>query len=196
MGFFATTAYARRCVTPKTVRRERQLSVTGSRFYSAGLGRWTSRDPEGEAGGANLLEACGNSTPNLVDPFGLKVLWRLDDNPIEPSNWDFWLTQRGLDPRPSPDGIEIGGVFYVSIDLTAAFWVPCAKAYEDYFKEEKNYQYYGRMKRDAELDYEDYPKKSLDGPKRGREHADEMLGILRRGLLRDLMWVLRVCGGG
>ena len=45
--------------------------VAGRRYYSPGLGRWSSRDPIGEMGGPNLLAMCANSTGGVVDARGL-----------------------------------------------------------------------------------------------------------------------------
>lgn len=50
------------------------LSYYGYRFYSAGLGRWMTRDPLGEAGGINLYGFIQNNPVNLVDPYGLRSL--------------------------------------------------------------------------------------------------------------------------
>ena len=43
----------------------------GYRFYSPEMGRWTTRDPLGEAGGINLYAFVGNNSVNWVDPHGL-----------------------------------------------------------------------------------------------------------------------------
>ncbi|MHC1725921.1 MAG: RHS repeat-associated core domain-containing protein [Syntrophobacteraceae bacterium] len=47
------------------------LSYYGFRFYSAGLGRWVTRDPLGEAGGVNLYGFVNNDPLNGLDSFGL-----------------------------------------------------------------------------------------------------------------------------
>ena len=44
--------------------------MSGRRYYSPGSGRWPSRDPIEEEGGANLYGFVGNSSPNLIDPTG------------------------------------------------------------------------------------------------------------------------------
>jgi hypothetical protein len=43
----------------------------GMRWYSPSMGRWFSRDPVQEAGGANLYAFVANDSVNYVDPFGL-----------------------------------------------------------------------------------------------------------------------------
>ncbi len=50
---------------------ETGLVYYGYRYYSAGLGRWLSRDPLEEVGGSNLLAAFTNAPPSVTDPFGL-----------------------------------------------------------------------------------------------------------------------------
>jgi len=62
---------------------ESGLLYYGLRFYSAALGRWISRDPNEEAGGANLYGFCANNPVNVTDPFGLFQVWghnRMIDN--------------------------------------------------------------------------------------------------------------------
>ncbi len=44
----------------------------GYRFYDSCSGKWTTRDPLGEAGGVNLYGAMGNNAANWVDPIGLE----------------------------------------------------------------------------------------------------------------------------
>ena len=43
-----------------------------SRYYSAPLGRWLSKDKIGISGGANLYEAFGNNSVNFTDPMGCR----------------------------------------------------------------------------------------------------------------------------
>lgn len=44
------------------------------RNYQPKIGRWTTRDPLGEAGGMNLYAFVGNNPVNWVDPWGLRVI--------------------------------------------------------------------------------------------------------------------------
>jgi rfaE bifunctional protein nucleotidyltransferase chain/domain len=46
----------------------------GLRRYAPVIGRWTTRDPLGEAGGMNLYAFVGNNPVNWVDPLGLKTI--------------------------------------------------------------------------------------------------------------------------
>jgi uncharacterized protein RhaS with RHS repeats len=44
------------------------------RSYLPEVGRWSTRDPLGEAGGMNLYAFVGNNPVNWVDPWGLELL--------------------------------------------------------------------------------------------------------------------------
>jgi RHS repeat-associated protein len=50
------------------------LIYYGYRYYGPEIGRWTTRDPLGEAGGMNLYAFVGNNPVNWVDPLGLKTI--------------------------------------------------------------------------------------------------------------------------
>lgn len=50
--------------------RETELTYYGLRYLDHGDGRWLSRDPFGEDGGANLRAFVGNNPVNAVDPIG------------------------------------------------------------------------------------------------------------------------------
>jgi RHS repeat-associated protein len=47
------------------------LCLTRTRSYSAGLGRWITRDSVGELGGINLYGYCQNNPLSFIDPLGL-----------------------------------------------------------------------------------------------------------------------------
>lgn len=47
------------------------LGYWGYRYYSPRLGRWISRDPMGELGGAHLYSSVGNRPTTAIDPRGL-----------------------------------------------------------------------------------------------------------------------------
>jgi RHS repeat-associated protein len=52
---------------------ETDLLYYGYRYYSASTGRWLSRDPIAEKGGANIYAFCWNSPVGKVDVLGLGV---------------------------------------------------------------------------------------------------------------------------
>ena len=49
-------------------------AISGQRYYNPGTGRWLSRDPIEEDGGANLYGFVGNSPINAFDPDGDSAL--------------------------------------------------------------------------------------------------------------------------
>ncbi len=53
---------------------ETDLYYYGYRYYSPALGRWISRDPIGENGGANLFGFCHNASSVYIDPVGSIVI--------------------------------------------------------------------------------------------------------------------------
>lgn len=63
----------------KPVDAETGYSYYGYRFYNPVTGRWVSRDPIGEEGGANLYAFCVGSPNNQIDPLGTKYQ-RFDTN--------------------------------------------------------------------------------------------------------------------
>lgn len=52
---------------------ETGLNHHGARYFAPWLGRWTSADPVGLAGGANLFAYCANDPVNNSDPSGLQT---------------------------------------------------------------------------------------------------------------------------
>ena len=78
MGYFftpevETAVPGKSCASPKTHVPLSRLSNLGHRYYSPEVGRWLSRDPIGERGGANLYVHTANSSVNLVDLLGQVV---------------------------------------------------------------------------------------------------------------------------
>ena len=61
---------------------ESGMAYYGYRYYNPSTGRWLSRDPIGERGGANLLGLNKNDPCNAVDNLGLSSV----DGPVGP--WD------------------------------------------------------------------------------------------------------------
>ena len=57
---------------------ETGLVYYGYRFYSPTLGRWPNRDPIGEAGGRNIYGYVVNAPVNLVDFFGLFIMFNFN----------------------------------------------------------------------------------------------------------------------
>jgi hypothetical protein len=56
---------------PRNVRPANVGVVAGRRYYSPGLGRWASRDPIGEKGGANVHGFARNAPGQWFDSLGL-----------------------------------------------------------------------------------------------------------------------------
>ena len=54
------------------------LYYYGLRYYNPNTGRWISRDPIEEKGGANLYGMVGNNPINLFDPWGLRACSEID----------------------------------------------------------------------------------------------------------------------
>ena len=50
---------------------ESYLQQSGHRYYGSEMGRWVSRDPVSEIGGANVYAFAGNRVPFSVDLLGL-----------------------------------------------------------------------------------------------------------------------------
>ena len=61
------------CFSTKYYDAETDLYYYGYRYYSPSLGRWISRDPICERGGANLYSSFGNDAVWRIDLFGLLV---------------------------------------------------------------------------------------------------------------------------
>ncbi len=93
-------------VSPKTHTPERQLHISGRRYYNPELGRWPSRDPIGEQGGLHVYGFVHNSPANGWDLFGLKVrLFVVGRDPV--SDIDLRLYKEALS-RVREGVIEMG----------------------------------------------------------------------------------------
>lgn len=82
---------------------ETGLSLHGYRYYSVSTGRWTSRDPMGEHGGANVYGYCNNRPIEKVDPYGLDGVSFVSEGKAY-RDPDFWSRPRS------------GFSFYTSIE--------------------------------------------------------------------------------
>jgi len=112
MGFHAIHETQPRCralkrVSPKTHTPDRQLHISGLRYYNPELGRWVNRDPIGEQGGVNLYGFVGNDAVLHFDQLGLTRAW----DPNDPSTFignGIWLDGTPGNGRFLP---KIGGGF-------------------------------------------------------------------------------------
>ncbi|MDZ4261543.1 MAG: RHS repeat-associated core domain-containing protein [Pseudomonadota bacterium] len=99
----------------------------GYRYYSPELGRWLSRDPIGEEGGANLYLMASNSPVNEIDKLGLQI--ELDINWKPPGVWQGGILTSTIDPNALSNDISLftaqpGSSFtgkYI-IKETSAWW--------------------------------------------------------------------------
>ncbi|MBT3378902.1 MAG: RHS repeat-associated core domain-containing protein [Lentisphaerae bacterium] len=65
------TNYPKKSAVRKGVSGESRMQVSGHRYYSPSLGRWTRRDPIGEAGGVNAYGFVRNAPSTSSDYLGL-----------------------------------------------------------------------------------------------------------------------------
>jgi RHS repeat-associated protein len=80
--------------SPKTKAFEGVVMYYGYRFYDPETGRWPSRDPIAERGGANLYGFVYNSPFNWIDRLGL--------DPIKTIAWeDYWKELQEKNPKMS-----------------------------------------------------------------------------------------------
>jgi hypothetical protein len=94
---------APRSLVRRNVRPANVGVVAGARYYGPGTGRWVSRDPIGERGGANCFAFVGGDPCNHADIIGLVPAF-----PGEPGLWPPpppWLPWPPPPPWPPPDGL-------------------------------------------------------------------------------------------
>jgi len=61
-------------VSLKTHTPDRQLHISGLRYYNPEIGRWVSRDPIGERGGWNVYGFVRNGPVRSIDNLGLRLV--------------------------------------------------------------------------------------------------------------------------
>jgi RHS repeat-associated protein len=74
---------------------ESDLLYYGHRYYNGSTGRWLSRDPIGERGGANLYTFCHNNAINNADLLGLSLASDIIWHYLFGGGGDLTLTDQG-----------------------------------------------------------------------------------------------------
>ena len=75
--------------SPKTHTPFSPVKERGLRYYSPETGKWVSRDPMGEEGGAHVYAFVINRPADLVDPDGRVALW---EYPLKVQGYLVWRT--------------------------------------------------------------------------------------------------------
>ncbi len=108
------------------------LTRFGARDYDPEIGRWTSKDPIGFAGGsAGLYEYCGNDPVNGIDPSGLLTLpWELLDLwSYQQSSAEFSRAVSAFAARPSWSGaLSVGTSLITALADGASLVLPVVPA--------------------------------------------------------------------
>jgi len=88
---------------PKTHTPGARVSNLGQRFYSPNLGRWLSRDPIGEMGGANLHMFCNNAASVWIDVDGRGCIipWPT------PKPYELTFEEQKFTPAPAECGTKL-----------------------------------------------------------------------------------------
>jgi RHS repeat-associated protein len=81
------------CFSTKYLDRETALLYYGYRYYNPSVGRWLSRDPSEEMGGANLFEFAQNNSVNQIDNLGLQL-----SPSVAAFGWKFGVPSSGETP--------------------------------------------------------------------------------------------------
>ncbi|MEQ1832029.1 MAG: PQQ-dependent sugar dehydrogenase [Candidatus Eisenbacteria bacterium] len=85
--------------------RDTRLVRFGARDYEPGVGRWTAKDPVGQAGGANVFAYAEADPVNLVDPEGAAPIAPQSSAGSGMSPWDEALAATPSIPEPVVDAI-------------------------------------------------------------------------------------------
>ena len=88
---------------------ETDLLYYGYRYYNASTGRWLSRDPIAEKGGANLYAFARNDAQDRVDVLGQDVNLPPGGNPLNP--WPYSPLPPYQDGLEDPSGMLLYGLF-------------------------------------------------------------------------------------
>ena len=92
---------------------ETGLNFYRARYYSAGLGRFISRDPNGLGGGVDLFEYAGDNPANALDPTGTAIVvgWRKTPPPTWWPSWLYWPYDKPPEIDPADFVAPIGMAF-------------------------------------------------------------------------------------
>jgi len=141
MGYYYTSSLrpiptAISCASPKTHTPDSRVKERGHRFYSPGLGRWSSRDPLGEhIGGMNTYTFVGNRPASSIDLLGLCCKC-LSFDPVKKSGLYRYLNGRlgngnVIDPDYPADAWIVEEQINVKVNLQGNNPSQCKCAYKE-----------------------------------------------------------------